>query len=273
MHMENTNTGILLKEQNPADYVLGGVTFAPKLRNVIDWSTALPEGEIQRTTASDMMDCVTFSLVHCIETQINHDIAAGKYQQESLDYFQSAGYMQDGKFRISVRYSATMNGTTPSGQYMDVAGNGARHDGLLPDADMPMGTNMTWAEYYTQPTAEQIAKAKLIYKYMDITYNWVTPGQIATALLNAPIQIAITCCPVWSIDNPIKKCTGECQHCVMVYALDTVKDYEMLDHYLPFLKKLSSDYHIFGAMQYVVEPGMAPSNFAKLETLVEEKKI
>lgn len=267
------NTGILLRDPKPTDYILGGVSFVPKLRTVSDWTPDLPQGESQRTALKDMMDCATFSAIHCIETQINRDIAAGKYQQESLDYFESAGYMQNGKFRASVRYSAFMNGTTQEGNYMDTVANGLRHDGLLPDIDMPMADNMTWDTYYTRPTDEEIAKAKKIYEYMDITYHWVGADQIVEALPNAPIQVAITCCPGWNTDTPIKVCRGPCEHCVMTYALDTLGDYAILDHYAPYLKKLQENYHIFAAMQYVVEPGMSPSKFAKLQKLVKEGKI
>lgn len=275
------NHGILLSDPRPNDYILGGRTFVPNVRAISDWSKLLPLGESQRSAVTDMMDCVTFSAVHCIETQINEDIESGLYQQEALDYFQEAGYLQDGKFRASPRYNAVMNGTTFQGQYMYVAGDGLRTPtpasspsvghGLLPDIDMPLTPNMTWAEYYTQPTAEQIAKAKKIYDWMSIAYQWVPTDKIKEAIPNSPVQIAVTCCPGWNTDAPVNACTGPCEHLVMAYDMDDLTS--ILDHYSPFLKKLAPTYHIFSSMQYVVEPALPKDKFDKLQELIKEGKI
>lgn len=272
------NTGIILEDRHPGDYVYSGVTSAPIKRTVLDWSPYLPDGELQYDTLQDFMNCVTFSAIHVIETQVNKDINDGKYKQEALDYFESAGYLEDGKFRCSVRYSSTMNGTTKQGQYMSVAGEGIRtHDknpelahGLLPNKDLPMLPNMTWEEYYAPITADLILKAKKIYDYMDITYNWVDQYNIPDALLNAPIQVATAVCPVWEVDTPIKACGGACAHCTAVYGEDLNQNYLIRDHYLPYDKKLASNYHIFSAMQYVVLPKFPPKMFATLLAFIKK---
>src|SRR5882757_10546354 len=104
----DTNKGILLGPRKQGDYLYGSALAASIKRTVTNWTAVLPLGEAQRSNKDDFMDCVTFSAIHCIETQVNYDIAKGNYKQESLDYFNDNGYMEDGKFRISSRYSAKL---------------------------------------------------------------------------------------------------------------------------------------------------------------------
>lgn len=268
-HMENH--GIILEDRHPGDYVYGSTISAPTTRTVIDWTPYLPDGEPQKTTASDMLCCTTMSATHSsIEAQVNYDMAKGNYRQEALDYFKSAGYLENGKFRTSVRYNAVMNGTTKDGQYMSKAADGIRHDGLLPYADMPMTPNMTWEEFYTPPTPEQITKAKKIYQYLDAEYHWVDPYNIPTALYNAPVQVATSVCDGWSTSPVVAMCGGACQHCTMVYKEDANGNYMILDHYEPYLKKLASNYHIFAAMQYVVNPQIPPTLFSKVLDIIKK---
>lgn len=268
------NTGILLENRQVGDNVYGGFSTTPVARAVLDWSSYLPDGEVQKDALTDFMNCTTFSGVHGLETQINYDIEQGKYRQEALDYFQSAGYMENGKFRISVRYSATMNGTTTDGQYMSKVGLGFKNggDGLLPNKDLPMLPTMSWTEYYAPVSADLIAKAKKIYDYIDFDNHWVDPYNIASALLNAPVQVAIAVCDGWNTSPLIGMCGGACAHCVLVYGEDTFGDYLILDHYNPFLKKLASNYHIFAAMQYVATPKLPPNLWSKLLSVLKSFK-
>lgn len=263
------NTGVLLENRKPEDYVYGGPVQATVFRVVTDWNSSLPDGEWQRSNYRDFLDCVTMSAVHDIESQINYDISQGKYKQEALDYFQSAGYMENGKFSASVRYSAKRNGTTHDGQYLSKAGNGLRHDGILPNKDWPIDPSMSWEEYYKEIPQELIDKALKIYDYMELPeYHWVDPYNIPSALLNAPVQVLIAMCDGWEANTTVKACAAAASHCVLAYAEDD-NGYQVLDHYVPFKKILASNYHIYGAMQYVVRPKIPPNMWNKFITFLK----
>lgn len=286
--MDTLNHGILYSPPKPSDYRFGSATSAPIKRTVIDWDLYLPDYEPQTTfdpktlTGTDYMDCTTFSEAHMIETQINWNIQRGWYLPEALQYFEDAGYMENGKFRISVRYDAVMNKTTTAGQYMDVAADGYRNPslnnnpktgyGLLPNKDLPMLPKMTWVDYYAPISQESQDKAKKIYDYIDISWNWVDPWNIEEALLNAPVAIATAVCAGWNTDDPINACGGPIQHCTMVYGINGGK-YQIRDQYDPFNKELSSNYHIFAAIQIVVGSKMPPTAFQKLLNLFKTGKL
>ena len=265
METNQTNHGIILKDPTPQSYRYGGFSTPAPVRTVINWAYYLPDYEPQSGDGIDYECCVTESAIHAIETQIQYEITNGRFTDEALAYFHSAGYMNTGNFRLSVRYNAGLNGTTINGNDMETVGNHLVTDGLLPYSDMPFTQGMSWAEYYTPATADLQIKAKNIYNYFTIQPpTWVQPGDIASALLNAPIQIATGVCDGWSTSSIIASCGASCAHCTMVYGEDATQNYLIRDTYDPANKVLSATYYIFAAMQYVVTPILPPTMWQKL---------
>lgn len=273
------NTGIRLAGRSRDDFIYMTPLAAPLVRSIDDWAPFMPKQELQY----GYQNCVTFSGDHSIEAQVNADIARGKYSKEALDYFEEAGYMEDGKFRVSERYNSKMNGTTQEGQYMNVAGDGWHNPrlvqpltmghGLLPNKDWPLVQGMSWAQYYAPIPAELIEKAKKIYRYLEVYWNWVDVRHIPKAVKNSPVQVAVAICDGWSGSSTVKACSGPMQHCVTVYGIDSAGNYEIMDQLAPCMKKLSRDYKIFAAIQFVVRPTMPPTAWEKFWNLVTLKKI
>lgn len=252
METKTIPVDVINGQRNLTDYVRGGETGAFVFRSVIDWSKYLPDPENQ-FGVDESDECATFSgPEHCIEAQVNYDIAAGNYSTEALAYFTSAGYMMDGKFRTSSLFNAKMNGTTQQGNSFNTVAQSAHTVGLLPWNDLPMTPGFTWAQYEALVISpDQIEKAKKLLDYISIQYQWVdTIDQ--DALSCAPIQIATAVCEGWFTDTPVKTCQQPVQHATMLWGLSG--GYQIRDTYAPYDKLLARDYVIGEAMQYIVKP-------------------
>ncbi len=121
-----------------------------RLTGSIDWAQFLPPGEEQRSNLSDSQACVSFSAIHCIESQ--------ELQQTG----QTPGY--------SERALAKMSGTitaldTPNsslwGNYVDTVYRTILRYGLIKDSDWPTELGDSWnlEEFYKDIPAEILAKA------------------------------------------------------------------------------------------------------------------
>lgn len=252
--MEETNHGVILKPDAPFLYMAGGETGISVVRLITDQTPYLPDTETQKSTVIDFLDCVTESFIHDIESGVNYLIQTKQFPQATLDYFTSAGYMQNGKFKCSVRFNAKMNGTTTVGNDAGTVGDHicakAYMDGLLPDSEWSMTPNMTWDEYYSEIPQELKNKAKVIYQYITVRYQKCPVNAQTLAL--APVQIFTAICKGWSTDTPVNTCNQPCQHATLVYGLDANGDYLIRDQYVPFNKVLAKDYYLYYSQQAVV---------------------
>jgi len=217
---------------DPRDYVLGsnspltGVDINP----LGDWVSSRPADEKQYTIDFDTFSCSTFSGTSDLETLANFHLSFGRFSEAQVKWAKDNGYIVDGKFNFSDRFSATSNGTMPNGQYLPAVWDDFRHVGLIPEADLPMGGN-NQAEYLDKKnlTPERYAKAKAFLEMMiekdelgkyKINYEWVpveTGVELANALKQAPLHIAVT------KENP--------GHAIVLLRMD--KEFET---YPPFLR-------------------------------------
>ena len=246
---DNTFHGAIVVN-DPNVYQAGGETGIQVKRVITDQTPFLPDFESQRDNIQDFMNCVTFSAMHDIETGINYLLATGQFPQATVDFFNEKGYMQNGKFRGSVRFNAKLNGTTINGNDNKTVGDHFVSDGIVPDSMSLMTSNMTWGEYYAPIPQSLIDLGQEFKKHVTIQYQYALPTLQSISL--APVQIFTAVCSGWSTDNPVKACTAPCQHATLVYALDANGDYLIRDHYNPGNKVLAKDYKIYYSQQFVV---------------------
>ena len=126
-----------------------------------------------------------------------------------------------------------------------------RKYGLIPYESMPFSSDITdWAEYYTQPTADQIAKGQKLLDLFAFNYEyvWANPTTscpidiIKYNLQQAPLCISTPVCNPWNqVSPPVCSLTVP-QHSTLVYKQDTLTF--ILDHYIPFLKEFAEGYFI-----------------------------
>lgn len=256
MESQNKNYGILIAPRLPSQWLYGQASpiIVPQ-RGIANWSQFLPDFEPQSDPMTDSEACLTFSGLHCIETQVNADIEAGRYPQATIEYFNTSGYMINGKFKCSPRYSAKMNGTSAQGNYVAMVADGFVNDGLLPANDLPFVPTMTFAEFYAGVTPQMVAKAKLIYQYITVQHQELTDvAQVPGALPNAPVQVCTAVCPGWDSGATVGMCAGNPQHATMIYGINADGSYEDFDTYPPFKQNLAANYDMIVMYQFIAVP-------------------
>ncbi len=240
------------------DPVFGSATSIPfQPRNTTrDWGKFLPRYELQAGSKFDTLACVSFAKTQDIEGQCEWLKYSGNISAQSWQDLAALGFISDdGKFEASSRFLAIVSKTTNGNTFNNVA-NAVQQYGILSEKDMPSEPgDMTRDEYYKWPTSDQLAKAKKSLDILKFDWQYVNTKDIEKALQMAPVQIATAVCPGWGSDDPIKTCSLPVQHSTLVYDIDDLtRYYQILDHYVPFLKDLAPNYYIYSAMQTVVSP-------------------
>lgn len=249
------NLGILIAPPRPDDYILGSTSKIVTNRVINDWSIYLPKVETQKTKVDDMLDCVSMSGPdHSIATQLNYLLANNELWDEALNFFHNNNYIVDGLFSLSARYSAKMNGTDKTmGQYLNVAADHVRSDGILSETDWPQTDTMTWDEFYKDIPADLIVKAKKFLWFVDVKWEWVDTKNIVSSFPSAPVQVSTEVCAGWDSGQVVQKCSGQpLQHATMLYGRDTLGNWKNLDHYPPYKQLLAPDYELPFNLRYIV---------------------
>lgn len=267
--MDSNNKGVITAHRLPSQWLFGAVSpIVLPQRQIADWGQFLPDSEAQSDGLGDTMACLTFSGLHAIEMQVNADIFAKRYPQAALDYFNSAGYMANGKFKCSARYSAKVNGTGKLGNYAAMVMAGFANTsgfGLLPDADWPYDPEMSFNDYYAAIPPQLVAKAKLIYDYVTIQYQELTAqSQVATALSIAPVQVCTTVCAGWDSGSTVSACSGDPEHATVVYGINSDGTYRDFDQYKPFTQNLAANYDFIIMYQCIAQPAIATFTLMKV---------
>lgn len=213
-------TGFLYKEK-PTDYMTGASPLVwPIVLPEGDWRSWKPSDEKQSAFTFDTMCCTTFSRLNTIETWINYFIAKGMLSADQLKQLTDLGFMENGKFNASDRFTAIMSGTTPQGNYFQNVSDSCNNDGLLPEKDLPFGGN-NQAEYLNKNliTPEMKIKAKKILEIFEFPYEFTTVDgdNLNASLKQTPLQVAIP--------------APQASHAVELIKMDFI-----FDTYTPFLR-------------------------------------
>jgi hypothetical protein len=257
MEIDYTKIKGVIEEVRDTDFVAGTIPYEVVCE---DWRPYLPNPEKQKRGRWDTMSCVTFSALNVLETQLNFMLATGKIAPFAVERLIEMGYIVDGQFNFSERFTAVMSGTTDQGNSLQNVWDSIRHDGLLPERDCPYTDTMTKTQYFANNfTEDNKTKAKSFLGYIDIAYEWLIVNSFALvdwevesikkALKQSPLQF-VTPVSNWN-KNP---CTPNPKETTGVHATmnwKTVNFYDIEDHYDPFLKQLSGDYMIRYAMKAV----------------------
>lgn len=224
-------TGFLY-EFRETDYVLGANSplQGEDINPSGDWVERRPADEKQSDISFDTMCCSTFSGTSDLETLFNFFLETNTFSEQQLKWLNDNGYIENGKFNFSDRFSAISNGTMPNGQYIPAVWDDFRKIGLIPEKDLPFG-GTTQAEYLDKSKVTQAMKDKA-QKFLDmiiekdangkykINYEWVpvdTGIELNAALKQAPLHVAVT------KEAPM--------HAIMLLRMDTE-----FDSYNPFTR-------------------------------------
>jgi hypothetical protein len=257
--------GVIIEDRS-TDFIAGGASgIAYEVTNPIgDWRKWKSNSEKQKKK-TETSSCVTFSGDNTLEPQLNKMVAEGKFTDEAIKFFIDNGYLKNGQFNFTERFNAILSGTTQDGNSCQNVWDSFRKCekgvGLLPEADCPFTDTMTTAQYFKNDiTQAQREKAKKIWEYITIQYEWVIQNNVTSlmdwevdkireALKQAPLQL-IT--PVCNWDETPTPCGNlNCQHATALYYADD-NGFYIEDTYVPFAKMLSRDYIIRYVLKGVV---------------------
>lgn len=215
-------TGLLFKFSDK-DFIAGSNSpiVAPKLNELSDWRVFLPVGEPQYLYAKfDTMSCTTFSALNIIETFCNFLLAQKTYfTEDQVKTLTSLGYIINGQFNFSDRFTAIVSNTTELGNYFQNVLDSIRNIGAIPEKDLPFG-GKTWSEYHNKSliTQSMLDKAKIFKNMIEVKYEWTIVGDnLQEDLKQCPIQCAIP---------------ATASHAVVLPKLDYI-----FDSYPPYLYK------------------------------------
>lgn len=190
-------TGFLYKF-DPRDYITGSSPITWEIVNKSgDWRSWKPSEEKQYDMNFDTMSCTTFSALNVVETWVNWLIQNNKLSSSQLEQLRNLGFIENGKFNSSDRFTAIMSGTMPNGNYFPNVWNSIKDDGILPEKDLPFG-GKNQVEYLNKSliTQEMKDKARKILDIFEFVYEWTpvteTSQELSEALLQSPMQVAVT---------------------------------------------------------------------------------
>ena len=236
----------------------------------MDWTKYLPDGEPQTNGVQDTDACVTFSALHCIETQLNRYLATSQLSSDFLQFLNEKGYIQNGKIRFSALFNAILDGTTVSGNSMVAVDNSIIAVGLIPETMLPLPPGEDFVQYMNKANITQEMKitAALFLDFVNIRPKFLYTPVTSQTLATAPVQLCIAICAGYTTEPVVGACTQLPQHCVMQYGIDGGQ--QIFDTILPYQKTLAADYGNFGVMQYIVTPAVPPTLFSKFLVYLEQ---
>ncbi len=244
----------------PEDFFLGKNSPIPfEARNTTgEWGQFRSVPEDQFNLKGDWWNCTNQSGENQFEAQANWALKNNLWPAEALKFF-SEGYIVDGKFKISTRFNSKMSGTKPGvGNYLYLAQESIRNDGVVPESVWPTEPNMTVEEYYAEPFDHVKDLAKRSKQYFDWLYEFLTDvsdKNLTKQLQHCPIQLGVGTCPGWGENAPVPVCQMWANHAILLEAKQFSPRYSIiLDHYQPYIKKLAPGYIIASAVKGILYP-------------------
>lgn len=261
------NLGVLIRDPDPTDYIAGATSplTIVEVNPEGDNRPYKPDEEHQSGSGGDKMNCVTVSSGGDIETNLNlfliKGVASGLIQQVHIDWLNKWKFIgPDGRVKISTRWAAIQNGTTPQGNYGQDVAYWWRKNGFIPEWMLPNDQTMDWKQYYDTSclTDEMRQCAKESLQFFEIQYEWIIGAvdESRKALKRGAVQILTAVCPGWSQGDktPIPACNLNVQHATELLFIEPDNKHDIWDSYDPHNKQFAADYPVPFRMLYMVKP-------------------
>lgn len=264
--MVEIKAGYIPSVRTPTDYIKG--VNSPLLNGafVMDWRTVRPALCLQSKNGLETNGCVSWTAVQDCEELLTSLL--GQMPKSHWDFLINNGYIINGKVVCSKVFIWNLSSSKPQGNDFPHVANAIHQNGLIPDSMMPFNPpqGILWQDYFNlcTPTPEQLAMGQKFKVLFDIGYHYLQDQNFKQHLLDGPIQCAIPLCAGYSTDTPVMGCNQQEQHSVLIDYVDDLNQKEIVDHYVPDVKLLSSNYPIPDSMQYVVTIKKSMPNQAKV---------
>lgn len=174
---------------------LGGIKDDITLPANESWFDYYSSGEYQYTARFDSYGCVTYSALESIEAILNYKKQKGLLSPAFVAWCKEKGYFnENGEFDLMEQFIAKLSNTDrKGGNTGGEVGNAIRLYGLIPQSLRPYNKNMSKAEYYKEPTKEELALGREWKEWIDFKYERVrtTKHSMSLALRHSPIQVYV----------------------------------------------------------------------------------
>lgn len=250
------NLGVIIEPPAPEDWIGGAITFEPRC-TIRDWRQFNSTNEAQAYKYFDPFDCVTVSELASWESQANFFLFNNLWPADALKFWNDKGYIVNGKFETSSRFTAKMSGTVPGrGNSNKRVQESIRKDGVVPRSVYTGNDSMTEADYYSEVPEAVKLLGKESLKYFNWLYESLTdlsPKNLAKQLEHAPVNLIIFTCSPWS--DRVPACSTEPNHQILLNHVEEINNsFDIKDQYDPFDKKLLPGYKIWSASKGVLYP-------------------
>ncbi len=263
-----------IKEQNhgfqapeyiaPEHYVLGASELPQEiLRPDGQWHDFVPDIEVQKKNGLETMNCTNYGTLNCIET-----LHICKWPNEPHpDY--------------SERYTGVLTGTTRNGNDPHKVAEIIReYAGLIPESDLPFGSNICqWTEYYSpSPMSENLLEeGKRWLAQYELGHEWVFPFGTSVAEKHTKIKEALKLSPVgasvyaWAKDdNDLFFKNGPDNHWIMIIGYQEGAFWEIFDQYDGCFKELVWDFDFGFAKRYHLDRKIIQTPARPISVVPEE---
>lgn len=249
----NINYGFLEPTITDDNYILGGLGVPKKVLNPDrDWTSDIPQGEIQRRNI-ETSSCTEYGTLNAIETL-----------EKKL-----FGIAQD----YSERFVAIGAGNTEIGNDPHTVAEWIRHNGLIEESLLPFTDQIqSWAEYVLpNPLPTKLTnRASKWLKTHYFKHEWVFKGgnikdkqnNLLEALLYSPIGVSVA---AWHEDSGIyvKADNEPDNHWCLLIAGKPGEPWKIYDSYIndgKYIKLLDWNYN-FGYAKLFILNQLRPTNF------------
>ncbi len=203
----------------------------------------LPMGEVQRTSADDMMDCASRAPVNKLECDFTYAYQKGLIKAENRIFLESHGYVKDGRIVFADAFVAINSGTTRDGNSLKAPLEAIRKKGLVPKSMLPLLPNMTFEQYH-DPKRITDTISKLGAEFADrfiINYEEVQSVHFKEANKDDMLVVA---CFAWP--EPRGGVYYRVEYDINHAIMQIVPQFDIFDNYEEasgdFIKRLSADY-------------------------------
>lgn len=236
-----------------------------------------PVYENQRWGQYDSDDCWCLSAVNDAEIDLNYLLANNLFLSDAINFFNTNGYIVNGKFALSELFHEILCGNLDNGGTSQEAWQSFASRGFIPRSMLNYSQALAQndpndqvfiEDYYNinRVTPQMIALAKQFLQYVNIQSQniGVDVNSLRIALKQSPVNIGIpipydqfgNC--LWNTVSVPLVTTGDAQHAVSLLSTDSTGNMTIYDQYQPTPKILPVGYRIVMATQGVITPVQPP---------------
>lgn len=198
--------------------------------------------------------CESYGQIDQLEAQLNYQLANNHITGEFLSFLQTAGYITNGKVKLSERYLVVLSNTTLEGNTDAHVMAALLLYGLVPDSVYPFPSQQRIppfdrTAYFTPPSAQIIALGQRFLDFVEIDHKEAdkSVAGLKAALDEAPVKITIGIGTDYYNPNVIVPRTENAEtHCVVITSIDEAA-INIQDSLPPFTKRLALTYNLFSA--------------------------